>query len=90
MDTSLEASAFDRGVTPLLTLVLPEHADEVVGYHPDGKLQDRIDQLAAKANEGELTPDERAEYIGYVRANKFVATLKRLAQRHLSNAPDNE
>ena len=90
MDTSPEASAFNRGVTPILTLVLPEHADSVVGYHPDGNLQERIDQLAAKANEGELTPEERAEYIGFVRANKFVAILKRQAQRHLPNAPGNE
>jgi hypothetical protein len=87
METSPEASAFDRGVTPILTLVLPEHADSVVGYHPDDKLRQRIDELAAKSNEGELTPEERAEYVGYVRANKFVAVLKRLAQRHLPNAP---
>jgi hypothetical protein len=90
MDTSPEATAFDRGVTPILTLVLPDHANSVVGYHPDGTLQDRIDQLASKANEGELTSEERAEYIGYVRANKFVAILKRLAQRHLPNASGNE
>ena len=28
-----------------------------------------------------LTEDERAEYAGYVRANKFVAILKRQAQQ---------
>lgn len=90
METSPEASAFDRGVTPILTLVLPGHADSVVDYHPDDKLQQRIDELAARSNEGELTSEERAEYVGYIRANKFVAILKRLAQRHLPNPPGNE
>ena len=31
------------------------------------------------------TEDERAEYAGYVRANKFVAVLKRQAQ-HLTSS----
>jgi hypothetical protein len=90
MELSPEASAFDRGVTPVLTLVLPDRANSVVNFHPDHKLQDRIDQLAAKANEGELTAEEQAEYLGYVRANKFVAILKRQAQRHLSDSPGHE
>ncbi len=90
MELSPEASAFDRGVTPVLTLVLPGHASSVVNFHPDSKLQERIDQLAAKANEGELTAEEQAEYLGYVRANKFVAVLKRQAQRHLSDATGHE
>jgi hypothetical protein len=83
MASSLESTAFDRGVTPILTLVLPERAASVVNFRPDAALQDRIEQLADKANEGELTAEEQAEYAGYVRANKFVAILKRQAQRHL-------
>jgi uncharacterized protein YnzC (UPF0291/DUF896 family) len=44
-------------------------------------VQARIEELARKSTEGELTEDERAEYAGYVRANKFVAILKRQAQQ---------
>ncbi len=84
MVPSLESTAFDRGITPVLTLVLPEHAASVVNFQPDATLQQRIEELAEKANEGELTADEQAEYAGYVRANKFVAIIKRQAQRHLS------
>ena len=51
----------------------------------DARLQTRIEELAEKSTEGALTEDERAEYAGYVRANKFVAILKRQAQ-HLTNA----
>ena len=81
MATTLEGLAFDRGVRPMLELVLPEKADVVIGFHADPELQTRIEELARKSTEGELTDDERAEYAGYVRANKFVAILKRQAQQ---------
>jgi hypothetical protein len=79
--TTLESLAFDRGVRPMLELVLPEKVDVVIGFRADPKLQARIEELARKSTEGELTEDERAEYAGYVRANKFVAILKRQAQQ---------
>jgi glutamyl-tRNA reductase len=47
------------------------------------ELQQRIEELACKANEGELTEAERAEYQGYVRANEFVAILQAKARKLL-------
>jgi hypothetical protein len=76
MATISESLAFDRGVRPMLEIVLTGKADEA-----DPELQGRIEELARKSTEGELTEDERAEYSGYVRANKFVAILKRQAQQ---------
>ena len=75
-------AAFERGVRPVLQIVLPEKAEAVLNFRPDPELQARIDQLAGKSTEGQLTEAERAEYGGYVRANKFVAILRRHA-RHL-------
>lgn len=86
MIKSLETAAFDRGVTPVLKLVLPEREQSVISFQPDPKLRERIEQLARKSTEGELTDEELAEYAGYVRANKFVAVLKRQAQRLLAPA----
>ena len=63
----------------MLELVLPEKADVVIGFRADPELQARIEELAQKSTEVELTDDERSEYAGYVRANKFVAILKRQA-----------
>lgn len=80
MATTNESLAFDRGIRPVMEIVLPDKADAVIGFTPDTQLQARIEELARKANEGELTEDERAEYSGYVRANKFIAILKRQAQ----------
>ena len=45
------------------------------------ELQARIEELAGKSTEGQLTETERAEYAGYVRANKFIAILQRQARR---------
>ena len=74
-------SACHRGVHPLLNLLLPGKEEAVLAVKPDQALRERIDELASKSNEGELTADERDEYEGYVQANKFVATLRRQARR---------
>jgi hypothetical protein len=85
MATTSESLAFDRGIRPVMEIVLPDKAAEIISFHADHELQARIEELARKSTEGELTDDERAEYAGYVRANKFVAILKRQAQQ-LSNS----
>jgi hypothetical protein len=72
-------AAFERGVRPLAEIVFPEKSQAVLGFRPAPELQARIEELAAKSTEGELSEAERSEYEGYVRANKFVAILKRLA-----------
>lgn len=84
-----ENSAFDRGVTPVLQMVLPGRTESVLGFEPDPELQSRIEELARKSTEGQLTEEERAEYAGYVRANKFVAILKRQAER-MNASPSDE
>ena len=82
MATTSESLAFDRGVRPVMEIVLPEKANAIIGFRGDAELQSRIEKLARESTEGELTEDERAEYSGYVRANKFVAILRRQAQRY--------
>jgi hypothetical protein len=52
----------------------------------DQSLRERIEELAAKNTEGNLTPEERDEYAGYVRANKFVAVLRREAKKFKSGS----
>jgi hypothetical protein len=81
MAITSETLAFERGVRPIMELVLPDKADQVLRFHPDPELQARIEELANKSTEGKLTSDERGEYAGYVRANKFIAILKRQAKQ---------
>ena len=49
-----------------------DQAEMIVDFHSDEALQRRIEELACKANEGELTETERAEYLGYSQANNFI------------------
>lgn len=81
MPATPEAVAFERGVRPVMKIVLPEKAKAVLGFRPSVKLKARIEELAAKNTEGKLTVAEKAEYAGYVRANKFVAVLQRQARQ---------
>jgi len=87
MATTTASTAFDRGVQPLLQSVLLDKADTILNFRPDPALQDRIEELAGRATEGELSEEERAEYEGYVRANKFIAILQRQARRILGVEP---
>jgi len=63
-----------------MKIVLPDKAEEVVEFRAGPELQARIEELARKSTEGELTNAERAEYAGYARANKFIAILQRQAR----------
>ena len=86
MPTTLDMTAFERGVRPVAPMVFPEKAQAVLGFRPAPELQQRIEELAEKSTEGRLTEAEQAEYEGYVRANKFIAILQRLA-RQMTAAP---
>lgn len=85
--TTPETTAFERGVRPLLELLLPDRAQRVLEFQPDAELQARIEELASKSTEGGLSDAERAEYEGYVRANKFIAILRRQARRIAAAEP---
>ena len=85
MQATAEIDAFERGVRPVLRMVLPEKAEAVLRFRAAPELQARIEELAGKSTEGQLTQTERAEYGGYARANKFITILQRQA-RQLSGA----
>ena len=76
-----EKTAFQRGVSPLLQLLLLGREDAVLAVQSDQPLRERIEELATKNTEETLSSEEREEYAGYVRANKFVAVLRREAKK---------
>ena len=65
----------------MLRIVLPEKAEAVLRFRAALELQARTEELAGKSTEDQLTETERAEYAGYVRANKFIAILQRQARQ---------
>jgi hypothetical protein len=73
--------AFDLAIQPVISLFSRAQAAQIANYHLDEELQSRIEQLAEKANEGELTEAERDEYEGYAQANRFLAVLQATTRR---------
>ena len=60
-------------------------ARKLVRLKADAKTQARVDALAEKCNEGELTAKERAEYERYVTAGNLIAILQAQARLLLAN-----
>ena len=83
MPIATEIAAFDGVTSGVVEVLSTQQAREIIAYRPSSELQERVALLAERANEGELTADERAEYLGYVRANSFVAALQARARRFL-------
>jgi hypothetical protein len=79
------ATAFDLATDPVLKILDRDQARKIIDFHGDDDLQQRIEELAEMANEGELTELERAEYEGYAQANKFIAVLQAKARRLLAS-----
>ncbi len=79
-------TAFQRGVSPILNLLLAGREEAVLTAEIEPSLRERIEELATKNTEGNLTHEEREEYAGYVRANKFVAVLRREAKKFKSSS----
>lgn len=61
-----------------------ESSRRVVAFRIDPEVQVRIDLLAERANEGQLTEDERAEYEAFVNAADLIAILRLKAGRSLA------
>jgi uncharacterized protein YnzC (UPF0291/DUF896 family) len=62
-------------------------ARRLVDFRVDPPVQERIDALAERANEGSLSTDERAEYEALVNAADFISILKLKARGHLDQIP---
>jgi hypothetical protein len=62
-----------------------ESARRVAHFRLDANVQQRVDVLAERANEGLLTPDERDEYEAFVNASDLIAILQLKAMRTLDS-----
>lgn len=76
-------SALDRIFEPLLSALTPEVAERVAALHADEKLQTRLDELADKSNEGELTNEEASEYDAYLQGLTVVSVFQARAKAML-------
>ena len=77
------ATGLDGLLDPLSRCLDAESARRVVDLRVDPPVQERIDTLGERANEGSLSPDERGEYEALVNAADFISILKLKAKRRL-------
>jgi hypothetical protein len=70
----------DRLLEPLAGCLSPEVAAKVADLRAEEAVQNRIDYLAQRANEGLLTADEREEYAGYLHAIDVISVLQAKAR----------
>ena len=80
------ATVLDEFLDPLSRCLDAESARRVLALGVSAAVQDRVDTLAERANEGLLTDEERAEYEALVNAEDFLAILKLKARRQLAGA----
>ncbi len=85
MSQTLSPSVLDRLLEPLGNRMPLEYAKELVEFRASPDVQARIDELADKCNEGELTDAERDEYDDYLQAIHLIGILQRKAKRVLAN-----
>ena len=85
---TLDAPVLDRLLAPFSEILSPEVARKLVNYRFDAKAQARIDKLARKCNDGELSEEERREYETYVHTIDFIAILQAKARSLLKRTND--
>jgi hypothetical protein len=76
-------TGYDGLLDPLGRCLDAESARRLVELRVSPPVQQRVDTLAERANEGVLTSDESAEYEALVNAADFVSVLTLKARQQL-------
>lgn len=72
---------------PVTRCLTPESARQLVGLRAEPVVQERIDYLAGRCTEEQLSPEERAEYDTYVSFIDFIGLLQAKARLLLAENP---
>jgi len=73
---------------PLAEELTPQQARKILSIKPTDRLVDRVQLLAARANSGTLTEQERAEYEYYIDVDDAIGLLKAKARSLLGTAAE--
>jgi hypothetical protein len=79
-----QTSYIGRFLEPVTEILPREALERIVHFRFDDQTRDRAANLAAKANEGQLTDDERAEYAEYVEALDLIGVMQASARAILA------
>ena len=82
-----EAEILSRVIAPEAPTLPPDAAKILLSFDFPKDDRDRMEQLAEKACEGTLTPEEQAEIDCYERVGHFLSLLRSKARISLKHAP---
>ena len=80
----MHETVLDRFLRPFTDCLTREVAQRIVNLKLDAQSQARLNELADKANQGQLTSDERQEYEEFVEGIDLLGILKARAQTVLA------
>lgn len=83
MNDSPTPTMLDEMLEPLSRCLDAGSARRVAEFRVAPRVQQRIGDLAERANEGLLTEEERAEYEALINAADLISILKLKVERHL-------
>jgi hypothetical protein len=75
--------AFAESLAPVERCLNRESALALLDLPANPRVRARVDELAEKCNEGQLTPAERSEYDALIWADHFLGILQAKAQHFL-------
>jgi hypothetical protein len=80
-------TVLDELLQPLGDCLTVEVAERLSALRAPASVQARIEELARKSEEGQLSGSEREEYEALVSAGNFIAILQSKARRVLKDRP---
>ncbi len=75
----------DRMLDPIGQALGPDAARRLVNLRADKEVQDRMDDLATRANEGSLSLEDRGEYEALIAAATVLGVLQAKARTALAS-----
>ncbi len=70
----------DRLLNPVRDVLTPEVAQAIFDLRADATTQERLDDLAERHHEGQLSPEELSEYQALVNGINVIAVLQAKAR----------
>ena len=87
MEPPTDITILDKVLEPVARCFTPAVAKQIAELRADMPTQARLDELASKCNEGELTETEKREYRAYVDALDLLGLLQAKARTILASQP---
>ena len=80
-------TVLDELLEPVGACFTPEVAQRLINLRASSAVQKRIEELARKSEQGQLSKVEQEEYEALVSAGNFIAILQSKARRLLNDPP---